>query len=381
MATARIPVKPDVLVWARSSAGYSVSAAAKKLAVTEDALSAWEAGTVAPTIVQLRKMAKRYGRPLAVLLLPRPPKDFAVPKDFRRIELEASTLSPELRKALRRAHTQREVFLELADIAPGVLAASDPPPGISPDENEESAGLKLREYLDVSLVAQRSFKDRYAALNGWVAATESRGIIVIQTDRVNVDEVRGFSISDWPYPVVALNGGDAPHAKIFTLLHELAHLASNLGGLCDLYDRRRDIERRCNEIAAAALLPRDALPSTPADGDWSLDRLEELVAEFNVSTQAIMLRLVSLQRATWMDYWSMVEKSQEQRAQQSEDGAASTETKFADYYRIKTRNLGRRYIRSILEAYDTRELSATDVIDYLDIKFSQINKLREVAGA
>ena len=297
------------------------------------------------------------------------------------MDLEASTLSPELRKALRRAHTQREVFLELADIAPGVLAPSVAPPQLAPDEDEEAAGLKLRDYLDISLKSQRSFKDRYAALNGWVAAVESRGIIVIQTERVRVDEVRGFSISEWPYPVIALNGSDAPHAKVFTLLHELAHLASNLGGLCDLYDRRLDIERRCNEIAASALLPKEALPLHPGDDEWSLDRLRELVTTFNVSTQAILLRLVGLRRASWQEYWGILDQIQEHRSGTNEDTSGSSDTIFADFYRIKARNLGRRYVRSVLDAYDTHDLSAADVIDYLDIKYSQISKLREVAGA
>ena len=379
MATARIPVKPDVLVWARASAGYSLSEAAKTLAVSEDALSAWEAGRVAPTVAQLRKMAKRYSRPLAVLLLPRPPRDFAVPKDFRRMDLEASTLSPELRKALRRAHTQREVFLELADIAPGVLAPSVAPPQLAPDEDEESAGLKLRDYLDISLESQRAFQDRYAALRGWVGALETRGVIVIQTERVSIEEARGFSISEWPYPVIALNGSDAPHAKIFTLLHELAHISSNLGGLCDLYDRRLDMERRCNEIAAAALLPAQALPTRPVREVWTLDRLNDLVSTFNVSAQAIMLRLVGLRRASWADYWGTLEEIQKQHEDEAEE-KPKPRTGGPSFYRVKARNLGRGYIRSVLDAYDAHELSAVDAIDYLDIKFSQVKKLREEAN-
>ena len=380
LATNRIRVEPDVLVWARSTAGFAPPDAAKRLGVSTDTLSAWEAGDLDPTVTQLRKMAKQYGRPLAVLLLPRAPTDFTVPRDFRRRDLEATSLSPELRKALRRAHTQREVFLELEDIAPTTLATSTPPPEIAQTEPAEAAGARLRAYVDVSLDIQRAFQDRYAALREWIGAIERRGILVIQTERVAIDEARGFSISEWPYPVIALNGSDAPHAKIFTLLHELAHLALNLGGLCDLHDKRMDVERRCNEIAAAALLPAQALPARTPGEVWTLDRLEDLVATFNVSSQAMMLRFVSLRRASWADYWSLLDEIQQLRDDEEEE-RPRPRNGGPSFYRVKARNLGRGYIRSVLDAYDSRELSAIDAIDYLDIKFSQVKKLREEAGS
>jgi transcriptional regulator with XRE-family HTH domain len=71
----RIPIEPSVLQWARTSAGFHDGLlAAKCLSVSENTVTKWEDGSLEPTIKQLRTIAKTYKRPLAVLLLPEPPK-------------------------------------------------------------------------------------------------------------------------------------------------------------------------------------------------------------------------------------------------------------------------------------------------------------------
>ena len=62
-------IKPDLLVWARNSAGFTVFEAAQKLAISETKLAGWEAGDDTPSIPQLRKIAALYNRPLAVFYL------------------------------------------------------------------------------------------------------------------------------------------------------------------------------------------------------------------------------------------------------------------------------------------------------------------------
>lgn len=59
-------IKPDLLVWARQSAGFSLDAAAVKLRIPEERLRSWEAGETRPTIAQLRMAANVYKRPLAI---------------------------------------------------------------------------------------------------------------------------------------------------------------------------------------------------------------------------------------------------------------------------------------------------------------------------
>jgi len=47
-------IKPELLVWARKSAGLSIDDAAKKAQVKSERLTKWEAGELRPTIKQLK---------------------------------------------------------------------------------------------------------------------------------------------------------------------------------------------------------------------------------------------------------------------------------------------------------------------------------------
>lgn len=126
MASQRISVAPHVLAWARRSAGLDHDRAAKKIRISPTTLQRWESGQLAPTLVQLRKAGKAYGRPLAVLLLAAPPHEqgFDALSDFRTSTARPSQPSPELLTEFRRALAQREVLLDLYEVSRDSLLIS-----------------------------------------------------------------------------------------------------------------------------------------------------------------------------------------------------------------------------------------------------------------
>jgi transcriptional regulator with XRE-family HTH domain len=147
MTSERISVAPQVLEWARHTSGLDAPTAAKRLQVRQERIIAWEQGSLQPTISQLRKMAKTYKRPLAVLLLPTPPKDFQPLRDFRRTGDSAGRAwSPALHAEFKRAVTQHEVILELAEIAPASLQVGETRFSL-PRQASEEAGNQLRALL------------------------------------------------------------------------------------------------------------------------------------------------------------------------------------------------------------------------------------------
>ena len=107
-------IKPTLLVWARESAGLSISEAAKKAALKAERLEEWELGKGRPTVPQLRKLGEVYKRPLAVFFLSDPPKGFDPQREFRRLPgVTPENESPELRLALRTALYRREAARDL----------------------------------------------------------------------------------------------------------------------------------------------------------------------------------------------------------------------------------------------------------------------------
>jgi len=212
----------------------------------------------------------------------------------------------------------------------------------------------------------------------------------MQTHRLPPSDALGFSIHNERYPVIALNGSDWPRRKTFTLFHELAHLSIGAGGICDLHDVRTsdpDTETYCNQVAAAALLPpvefRAAAQRTSpsADSPWELEALAALAGHFGASQEATLLRLVTLDIASWDDYWRLKPElderyreawEQERQRMREADGGPS-------YYVLHARNLGRRYTNTVLDAYHAEAISSLDVATYLRVRYQNLPKLEAVA--
>lgn len=391
MSSERIEVEPEVLIWARKALGLDEVGAGKKIGVSESILSGWESGTVAPTIKQLRNAARAYKVPLAVLLLSEPPRKFEPIRDFRQtIAAGNRKFSPELHAELRRAEMQREVFLEISELAPDVLDETTPLPSLTLQSSPEEAGALLREYVEVSSDAQTSWKDPQKALNGWVDALEKKGILVIHASSIKLEEARGFSISEMPFPVIGLNGKDKPRPRIFTLFHELAHIALNVGGLCILDEpkgipskKRESIEKFCNAVAVSAVVPASHLHSLPEVANasknyrWTLIELNKLAKHYNISSEAILLRLVNQGKASWDLYWErkpelerLYKKSLEDRKKQLKASPGGP-----SYYAVKAQGIGHGYAHTVLSAFRSRAISSLDVSDYLQVKFDKIPKL------
>ena len=298
MASKRVEalVTPELLVWARTTAGLSVGAMAEKLRTTTERVMDWEAGRRRPSVAQARKWASATKRPLVVLYLDEVPKDFTPLRDFRRFTVAADAeVSPALLLQIRAAHERREAFAALLDeaeeeVTPFALTAST-------DEDPEVVGGRMREFLGVVLDQQRKWRKTYASLVGWRRAIEDRGVLVFQSAHVELDEMRGFSVADPTLPVIVINPGDSARARTFTLLHEFAHLAIRQAGICDL-EGDQAVEVFCNAVAAAALVPKQAfLDQTIGmnrDEHWTDDHIKWLSDFFAVSNTVVLRRLLTV---------------------------------------------------------------------------------------
>jgi transcriptional regulator with XRE-family HTH domain len=222
-------VKPEILAWARESAHLSLDQAAAKLKMEADALAAIESGATAVTIAQLRKIGELYKRPLAVFFLPEPPRTFDAQREFRRFAgTEPEQLSPQLMLAIRNASYQREHAIELSELLGE--QASPLLEKLHPQIERETGGQLIRESLGLDWQQQLDWPNPHAALNGWRTAIEARGVLVFQASGIPLDEMRGTCIPDQPFPTILLNSKDAPHGRIFTLVHEYAHILLHAAG-------------------------------------------------------------------------------------------------------------------------------------------------------
>ena len=371
---------PKVVAWARRMAGLDLEDAAHKVGAKAERLKAWERGELRPTITQLRKLSDIYKRPLALFFLDKPPADEATPRDFRRFDPEAAEpLSPELRLAIRDARARREAALELFE------ELDEKPPRLELSAKLSDDPERLGEQLRKTLAAGGTppSGDPRIVFNFWRAAAENAGVLAFQAVGVDVEEMRGFSISERPLPAVVLNIKDAYAARSFSLLHELTHIMLNRGGLCIFEEQgpQTDSQRTevfCNHVAGAALLPASSLlreAEVPARrvSEMPESAVGELARRYGASREAVLRRLVILNRIPLSFYRRRrAEYSREYQRVRREPRQGG----FAPPYTMAVAKGGPLFTRLVLSAYDEERITASDLAEYLRVRLKHLDRIR-----
>lgn len=375
-------INPALLVWARSTAGYSVEDAAEKVGISSEKLAQIEAGAAQLSVPQLRAAANVYKRPLATFFLPKAPAEEAAIGDFRRANpAQAPKLSTALRLELRQAEDRRDEAITLSrEIGRPVKAFTA---RADQGENPEDVGQRVRSLLGVTDDQQRSWRNSRKALRFLKQAAANRDVLVFETSSVPLDEMRGFALPHRTFPVIVLNGKDGDGGRVFTLLHEFTHVLLNQSALCDpSQDFSADtasarIEKFCNHVAGAAIAPLPLLqslaPDDAASNSWTHAILHSLARELGSSKEVVLRRLLIAGRTSQAHYRGMrkefLAEYDKLRQKQKEAGGA------VPPHVLTARNLGAPFIQLALAAYNADRISARSLSETLGTKLSNIDKL------
>jgi Zn-dependent peptidase ImmA (M78 family)/DNA-binding XRE family transcriptional regulator len=368
-------VKPELLVWAREDAGYSVDEAAKKISVKPEKLAACEAGDDRLTVNQLRNLSNAYKRPFAFFYLPTPPRTEISLQDFRHFtDEDEHRLKPLLRVEIRKAKGRREIalnMLEELDQEPEVFVSF-----ASADESVQVIGQRIRELLDVSFERQVRLRSDYEALRFWRNSIEARGVLTFQAS-VPKSEMRGFSMWFSPLPIIVVNAKDSPYGRVFTMLHELAHVMLRSGGLCDLGEDK--IEVFCNAVAGETLVPSEMLLQEKLVRDnehehaWTDETLIILAGRYGVSREVILRRLLTLDRTTQEFYRQ--KRTEWMQVFESSRDKESTSSGFAPPPVKALSAVGPTFAGLVLDCYNQERISPVDAAQYLGVKIKHLSTI------
>lgn len=371
-------VKPELLVWARETAGLPVESAAKKISIKPERLLACEHGQARLTVRQLQELGNAYKRPLAFFYLPVPPKPEPALYDFRHVpdKIEGS-LTPELRLEIRRARNRRGLALDLyqeLEIPPPVFEAVTT---LQTDVSKVAG--QIRSFLQTTAEKQFKLSTEYEAYNFWRDAIETSGVLVFQGS-LPLQEMRGFSLAEFPLPVITINSKDHPFGRIFTLIHELTHIMLRSAGVCNLRDGD-EVEVFCNAVAGETLVPSQLLKNEPlfkehaGKAEWSDDSVKTLASRYAVSREVVLRRLLSLgiisngfyqrkREALIKEYAAQVRKSA---------GGPSQEA-------MAIGRAGKSFSRLVIDSYRQEKISPVDASQYLGIKIKYLEKVEKVVS-
>lgn len=371
-----IAVNPEILKWARETAGLDLDEAAKKLGFRDskirtaiEKLESLENGQDQPTDAQLNKMAKAYFQPPMVFYLPNPPRRGEKGEDFRTVSQQEADpkanarlnlLTRDIKAAQRLV---KGVLVEDSERALPFVNSATLSMGV------ESVAQDIVKTIDFNLDTfrnERKVRDAFAYLRQQVEL--SRIFVLLLSDlgshhtTIPAEVFRGFAFADEIAPFIVINRKDAISAWSFTALHEVAHVWLGTSGVSGEFGDK-DVERFCDRVAGAILFPskdRTAMQvGRQSRFDHIASRIDEAADRMNLSRSMISYNL-------WLDdhidygiwdrlrlhfaqQWAAKAERERERNKQRTGGP--------DYYRLRRHQLGNALVDLVRYAVSARALT------------------------
>ena len=284
-------VNPDILVWARETAGLTPEEAVKKLSLNPsknitgaEKLAAYEKGVLSPSRPLLLKMSQQYRRPLVAFYMKSRPAQGTRPEDFRNIPDRDPTsdilISVLVRNVRARQSAVREILVD-DELAPLKFVASksvnDGPDAVL-ESIIEATGIKREEFR-----AKSTSELAFAYLR---AKVEAVGVFVLLIGNlgshhtaIDTEAFRGFALADEIAPFVVVNDQDARTAWSFTLIYELAHIWLGASGISGKVSDA-ETEKFCNTVANRFFLSDAELDTLKIVNSASLQETISKIADF-----------------------------------------------------------------------------------------------------
>ena len=401
-----VKVNPEILVWARETAGLTLQQAVGKINIGDsrnltavDKLTALECGETDPTRAQLVKMAKHYRRPLLTFYLPKIPQIGNRGVDFRTLSLtQPNRMNPLIDALIRNVQSRQSMvraLLEAEDEAETLnfvgslkeLAGESDSMGHS----LRRAVTALHQVLDLELPTQyyqkRNSRKAFDLLR---SRAEAAGVFVLLKGHLGshhtdfrVDDFRGFVIADNIAPFVIINYRDATPAWSFSLLHELVHLLLGETGISG-GNLTKSSEVFCNTVASECLLPEEELEQLHIEPnpDITEQAISAFAATRNLSRTLVAYRLLHSDRID-QPFFSLLCENFANQWQQSKDkqreSARASKKNSPVYYPTQSRNVGAALTSLTKRMIKSGALSTTKAAKILDVKPANVGTLLNIA--
>ena len=242
----------------------------------------------------LNTIAKELALPAFVFFMERPPKLEDVIPDFR-------SPSPAPSAKLRPT-------VEAIQFAEGIqksVAEQNGPnldlPHFTATQNAkvDEFALLARRFFKITRKDQLEARDANAFYIICRKKIEDKGIFVFHDSFPETDG-SGFCLSHPKHPVIVVNTKKQTRGRrLFTLIHELAHVLLRTSGISDPFIRENATERLCNRFAGSFLVPsayaRELLGTATLAVDPDYEDVRWAARRLKISQEATVLRLQQLE--------------------------------------------------------------------------------------
>ena len=393
-------VNPDIMVWARETAGLTQEEAATKLGFRDSSkssavekLARIERGQKEPSRPQLIKMAGQYRRPLLTFYLSKPPRKGDRGVDFR--TLPQSEHAPEealldaLIREIRVRQSMVRVIMEDEEEA-------EPLPFVGSHRMEDGRAAvleSLRALLGIDAADYRAQPNDSAAFTLLRKSAEEAGIFVLLKGNLgnyktalDTTVFRGFAIADEVAPFIVINDQDAKPAWSFTLLHETVHLLLGHTGISAV-SAENEIERFCNDVAGEFLLLEEELECLVLSHSRQISSITEQISalanKLKVSRAMIAYKAYRSDLLTWETYNQLRVSYREEwlhNREKRRERTRQNEIKL-DHYKVRRHRLGSRIIGIVRRMLAADALSTSKAAQILGVKPRQVQTLLDTGSS
>ncbi len=362
----RVNVNPDLIDWAIDRSGLP-------LASYPDVVAAWLDKSKQPTFQQLEKFAKKARVPFGYLFLDAPPEELLPLPDYRTmsdsgIDRPSPDLIDTIHDMQRRQAWMREYLLEEGHSRVAFVGSE------SLDSPVPVVVTGIRRFLELKPEWARDHESWENALRFLLRRIEANGVLVFingvvgnSTRRaLDAEEFRGFVLCDSIAPLIFVNGSDTKGAQMFTLAHELAHVAIGKDALFNLPELRpssNEVEKFCNRVAAEFLVPEKKLREAWDEMAGQERPFVRLAGRFKVSPIVVARRAKDLRLITDEQFFGFYHAYMREIKRKKENQKGG-----GDFYRNQSARLGRRFGQAVIVAAETGRLTYQEAYDLTGLR-------------
>jgi Zn-dependent peptidase ImmA (M78 family) len=387
-------VNPDILKWARETAGLTLEEAAAKLDIGEardvpgpDRLAAYEAGEREPSRPLLVRMAKQYRRPLLMFYMSEVPKLGERGQDFRTLPPEHSRTQDALVDALIRDVRARQEMVRAALEDEDEAIRLPFVASMTMRDGVQAVLQSIREKLDLDLEQYRGRETGNYGSVGFAylrTQAEKAGIYVLLIGNLgshhtslDVELFRGFALADDIAPFIVINDQDAETAWAFSLLHELCHIWLGATGISGA-NPATAVEQFCNDVAGRFLLPENEIDTLRDLRGAGIDAVAARISDFaeyrHISRSMVAYKLYRegiIQHDLWSSltafYRNQWRTNREAQRERNRDRVGGP-----NYYVVRRHRLGEALVSFTRRMLAERVLSPSKAGKILGVKPSNV---------
>lgn len=388
MAGVTVSIAPEILNWVIQKIQFeNINGSVSEL------LNKWKSGEKVPTFNQIEEISRKTNIPFGYFFLDKPPVEECKIVKYRAVDsLTIQEPSRNLIDILDMMSDAQEWMIEYEKDN-----GQEPLSFVGVDHNEADSEVivkHIREELDLKKEWFQESKNANESFKFLRGRLENKGIMVMMSGTVgantrrklDAEEFRAFTLIDKYVPLIFINTCDSENGKLFSLLHETAHIWIGVNSFFnEPYGNNNYIDKVeviCNAVAAEILVPTTVFVKVWEESkEKMLDKIKALAKYFKCSRFVIARKAYECKKIS-KDEYNEAARLLMKQYQEWKNSQKTEKNSGGDYYRTLGSKLDHRFVNALEQSAREGRTQYTEVYRLTRTNRRTFSRLiNEIGGA